>query len=119
MSAEPSQAVFLSYASQDADAARRIAETLRSAGMEVWFDESERDRPSINLDSIARVRLTSEDPAFPTEADERTGSGRSPFARFNDARSRLSLQRTANALTRGLTLCVSAESLVPSRSALP
>ena len=34
-------AVFLSYASQDADAARRICETLRAAGIEVWFDQSE------------------------------------------------------------------------------
>src|SRR5512146_2946446 len=35
------QAVFLSYASQDADAARRICEALRAAGVEVWFDQSE------------------------------------------------------------------------------
>ena len=35
------KAVFLSYASQDADAARRIAEALRPAGVEVWFDQSE------------------------------------------------------------------------------
>ena len=41
MSAECSHAVFLSYASQDADAAHRIAETLRSAGLEVWCDQSE------------------------------------------------------------------------------
>lgn len=34
-------AVFLSYASQDAEAARRIAEALRAAGVEVWFDQSE------------------------------------------------------------------------------
>jgi len=39
--AEPSQAVFLSYASQDADAARRIGEALRAAGVEVWLDQSE------------------------------------------------------------------------------
>ena len=32
------KAVFLSYASQDAEAARRLCETLRSAGVEVWFD---------------------------------------------------------------------------------
>jgi TolB-like protein/Flp pilus assembly protein TadD len=38
---EPARAVFLSYASQDAEAARRIAETLRAAGVEVWFDQSE------------------------------------------------------------------------------
>ena len=35
------QAVFLSYASQDADAARRICDALREAGLEVWFDQSE------------------------------------------------------------------------------
>ncbi len=34
-------AIFLSYASQDAEAARRICEVLRTAGLEVWFDQSE------------------------------------------------------------------------------
>src|SRR6202007_2532270 len=38
---EPSHAVFLSYASQDAEAAKRICEALRAAGIEVWFDQSE------------------------------------------------------------------------------
>jgi TolB-like protein/Tfp pilus assembly protein PilF len=33
--------VFLSYASQDAEPAQRIAEALREAGIEVWFDQSE------------------------------------------------------------------------------
>jgi TolB-like protein len=37
----PSKAVFLSYASQDAEAARSICECLRAAGIEVWFDQSE------------------------------------------------------------------------------
>jgi TolB-like protein/predicted Zn-dependent protease len=32
------KAVFLSYASQDAEAAKRICEALRAAGIEVWFD---------------------------------------------------------------------------------
>ncbi len=36
-----SGAVFLSYASQDADAAKRIFAALQSAGLEVWFDQSE------------------------------------------------------------------------------
>jgi hypothetical protein len=36
-----SHAVFLSYASQDAEAAQKICETLRVAGIEVWFDQSE------------------------------------------------------------------------------
>ncbi len=35
------QAIFLSYASQDADAARRLCEALRAAGLEVWFDQTE------------------------------------------------------------------------------
>jgi dienelactone hydrolase len=35
------RAVFLSYASQDAEAVRRIREALRDAGIEVWFDQSE------------------------------------------------------------------------------
>ena len=38
---EPSHAVFLSYASQDAEAAARIGDALRAAGIEVWFDQSE------------------------------------------------------------------------------
>ncbi len=38
---EPSRAVFLSYASEDAQSAQRICEALRAAGIEVWFDKSE------------------------------------------------------------------------------
>lgn len=34
-------AVFLSYASQDATAVRRLCDTLRAAGVEVWFDQAE------------------------------------------------------------------------------
>lgn len=37
----PTGAVFLSYASQDAEATQRICAALRSAGVEVWFDQSE------------------------------------------------------------------------------
>lgn len=32
--------MFLSYASEDASAAERIATALRAAGVEVWFDKS-------------------------------------------------------------------------------
>jgi TolB-like protein/Tfp pilus assembly protein PilF len=35
------RAIFLSYASQDSEAARRICEALRAGGIEVWFDQSE------------------------------------------------------------------------------
>jgi adenylate cyclase len=38
---EASRAVFLSYASQDAEAARHICNALRAVGVEVWFDQSE------------------------------------------------------------------------------
>jgi TolB-like protein/lipoprotein NlpI len=38
---EASCAVFLSYASQDAEPAQRICEGLRAAGIEVWLDQSE------------------------------------------------------------------------------
>jgi len=41
MSEPANKAVFLSYASQDAEAAKRIADALRAAGVEVWFDQSE------------------------------------------------------------------------------
>ena len=36
-----SRAVFLSYTSQDADAARRLSEALQAAGLEAWFDKDE------------------------------------------------------------------------------
>jgi TolB-like protein/Flp pilus assembly protein TadD len=36
-----SKAVFLSYASEDASAAQRIADALRAAGIDVWFDRAE------------------------------------------------------------------------------
>jgi len=35
------RAVFLSYASQDAEAAQRICDALRASGIESWFDQSE------------------------------------------------------------------------------
>ena len=38
---EPPPAVFLSYAREDTDAARRIAEALRAFGIEAWFDQNE------------------------------------------------------------------------------
>jgi hypothetical protein len=38
---EPQKAVFISYASEDAEAAARVANALKSAGLEVWFEKSE------------------------------------------------------------------------------
>jgi len=38
---EPTHAVFLSYASQDGEAAQRICAALRAAGIEVFLDQSE------------------------------------------------------------------------------
>ena len=37
----PASAVFLSYASQDVEAAQKICDALRAARIEVWFDQSE------------------------------------------------------------------------------
>jgi TolB-like protein/cytochrome c-type biogenesis protein CcmH/NrfG len=37
----PTGAVFLSYASEDAEAAKRICEALRASAIEVWFDRAE------------------------------------------------------------------------------
>ena len=41
MESGSSRAVFLSYAREDTDVARRIADALRSHGVEVWFDQNE------------------------------------------------------------------------------
>ena len=38
---DPGRVVFLSYASQDAQAAQKICEALRTAGIEVFLDQSE------------------------------------------------------------------------------
>jgi TolB-like protein/Tfp pilus assembly protein PilF len=38
---QSSKGVFLSYASEDADVAKRICDALRTASIEVWFDQSE------------------------------------------------------------------------------
>jgi TolB-like protein/tetratricopeptide (TPR) repeat protein len=38
---ESNKAVFLSYASQDTEAAKRVCEALNAGGVEVWFDKSE------------------------------------------------------------------------------
>ena len=38
---QATHAVFLSYASQDAAAARALVAALRAAGVEVWFDQNE------------------------------------------------------------------------------
>ena len=53
----PTGAVFLSYASEDADAAARICEALRAAGVEVWFDRNEL-RGGDAWDSQSRSRST-------------------------------------------------------------
>ena len=37
----PPGAVFLSYASEDSEAAGRIAEALEAAGVTVWLDKNE------------------------------------------------------------------------------
>src|SRR5947209_5971842 len=41
MSEPADHAVFLSYASQDAEVVQHLAEALRVAGVEVWFDQTQ------------------------------------------------------------------------------
>ncbi len=50
------KAVFLSYASQDAETAKRICDALRAAGVEVWFDQSEL-RGGDAWDAMIRKRI--------------------------------------------------------------
>src|SRR5688500_10139082 len=38
---ETGKAVFLSHASEDTEAAQKLCDALRAAGVEVWFDQSE------------------------------------------------------------------------------
>src|SRR3954469_18132710 len=38
---DTSKPIFISYAREDTEPARRIAEALRAFGVEVWFDQSE------------------------------------------------------------------------------
>jgi pimeloyl-ACP methyl ester carboxylesterase len=53
-----SKAVFLSYASQDAAAARRICDALQASGVQVWFDQSELRGGDV-WDSAIRQRIKS------------------------------------------------------------
>ena len=53
---DPGKAVFLSYASQDAEVAKRICDALRAAGLEVWFDQSEL-RGGDAWDALIRKRI--------------------------------------------------------------
>jgi hypothetical protein len=48
--------VFLSYASQDANAAQHLCEALRAAGVQVWFDQSEL-RGGDTWDSLIRMQI--------------------------------------------------------------
>ena len=53
---EASGAVFVSHASEDTDAARRLSEVLRAGGVEVWLDQSEL-RGGDAWDSMIRERV--------------------------------------------------------------
>ena len=53
---EDTKAIFLSYASQDAEIALRIADSLRAAGFEVWFDQTEL-RGGDAWDALIRKRI--------------------------------------------------------------
>lgn len=53
---ESTKAIFLSYASQDAEIARHVADALREAGLAVWFDQNEL-RGGDAWDATIRTRI--------------------------------------------------------------
>src|SRR3984893_7218255 len=53
---ESTKAIFLSYASQDAEIARRVADALREAELAVWFDQNEL-RGGDAWDATIRTRI--------------------------------------------------------------
>jgi adenylate cyclase len=53
---ESTKAIFLSYASQDAEIARRVADALREAEIAVWFDQNEL-RGGDAWDATIRTRI--------------------------------------------------------------
>jgi len=53
---ESTKAIFLSYASQDAEMARRVADALREAELAVWFDQNEL-RGGDAWDATIRTRI--------------------------------------------------------------
>ena len=53
---ESTKAIFLSYASQDAEMARRVADALRGVELAVWFDQNEL-RGGDAWDATIRTRI--------------------------------------------------------------
>jgi hypothetical protein len=93
---DPGKAVFLSYASQDAEAAQNLCNVLRAAGIEVWFDQSELRGGDAWDASIRkndrrgypRARLPGGKPIFTLEA-WRGGGGSTGICRSERFRHRL------------------------------
>ena len=57
MPTDPPRAVFLSYASQDSEAAQRVCEALRSAGIEVWLDAEGGLEHGVDWDATIRRQI--------------------------------------------------------------
>ena len=67
---EPAHAIFLSYASQDREAAQKICEALRAAGVAVFLDQSELRGGDVWDQKIRREiqrSVTSRTPAQPVK----------------------------------------------------
>jgi len=112
----PAGAVFLSYASQDAEAAKRICDALRTVGIEVWFDQSELRGGDAWDQSIREFccRWSSPTRSKPTNAspsDSASCSGRTcrvarrrlrSLGRCNDCASRCTAVRRQKLATEGI-----------------
>ena len=76
---DPGRVVFLSYASQDAEAAQKICEALRAAGIEVFLDQSELRGGDAWDQKIRReIRRTDQAPAVAELLPLRAVSGATP-----------------------------------------
>ena len=91
LASTPAGAVFLSYASQDAEAAKRICEALRSAGIEVWFDQSELRGGDV-WDTLIRGRIRACDFFVPVISATTNARDEGYFRR----EWRLAVERTAD-----------------------
>src|SRR5262249_13844885 len=87
----PTGAVFLSYASQDQEAAQKICEALRSAGIEVWFDQSELRGGDV-WDALIRGRIRACDFFVPVISATTNARDEGYFRR----EWRLAIERTAD-----------------------
>ena len=91
--ASASRAVFLSYAREDTDAARREADALRAFGVEVWFDQLEL-RGGDGRDAKIRKQISECGLLMPVIAEALRGHGVGVWSDQDELRSRSLRQKS-------------------------